>query len=219
MIVHKSFKHGWFYHYRVHVPKTQALCNHKYSTLQNYLLDVKDNCPDDYFQKGPRGSGLKIGLDVDMKKIKGHEVSELARLGLESAKFNTAHTNVQMFMLQNDNKTISIEVPIWLMESEFDGYSSLFNSTDPLTGHIDALRIEDGNVWVWDYKPNAVKEKYASTQTNFYAIMLSRRTGIPFEKFRCGYFDDKDAFVFKPTCKIPLVSQLKHTTTIKSKLI
>lgn len=208
MIVHKSFKHGWFYHYRIHVPKSQSLCESKYASLNKYLLDVKDSCPDDYFQKGPRGSGLKINVDVDIKRIKGHEVSDLARLGLESAKFNTAHTNVQMFMLQNDNHTISIEVPIWLLDSELEGYTDIFNSTDPLTGHIDALRIEDGKIWVWDYKPNAAKEKYASTQTNFYAMMLSARTGIPFSNFRCGYFDDVDAFVFKPTQKVPILKTI-----------
>lgn len=198
MIIHKSFKHGWFYHYRVHLPKTESLCNTHFSNLKKYLVDVRDNCPDDYFQKGPRSSALRFNLDLDIKHVTGHEVSELARLGLEEPKFNTAHSNVQMFMLQNDNNTISIEVPIWLLENELDSYKTIFDSIDPLTGHIDALRIEDGKVWIWDYKPKARKEKYASTQTNFYAMMLSKRTGVPLEKFRCGYFDDKDAFIFKP---------------------
>lgn len=203
MIIHKSFKHGWFYHYRVHLPKTEELCNHEFGSLRNYLLDVRDNCPDEYFQKGPRGSGLRMNLDLDIKKIKGHEVSELAVLGLESNRFKTAHSNVQMFMLQNDAKTISIEVPIWILDREFPSYKTVFDTTDPLTGHIDALRIEDGKIWVWDYKPNAAKEKFASTQTNFYALMLSKRTGVPIEKFRCGYFDDTDAFVFKPEAMKP----------------
>lgn len=208
MIIHKSFKHGWFYHYRIHVPKTDVLCSGKFSSLKNYLLDVKDHCPDDYFNTGPRSSGLRMNLDLDIRKIRGHEVSELARAGLESEKFKTAHSNVQMFMLQNDQMTISIEVPIWLLESELQNYSEIFASSDPLSGHIDALRVEGDLIWIWDYKPNAVKEKYASTQTNCYALMLSQRTGISLNKFRCGYFDDKDAFVFKP-----------EIITSKSKLI
>lgn len=198
MIVHKSFKHGWFYHYRIHVPKTESLCNNGLSSLKDYLLDVKENCPDDYFLKGPRNSGLRMNLDLDIKKLRGHEVSELARSGLESEKFKTAHSNVQMFMLQNDNKTISIEVPIWLLNKELPKFSSLFGTEDPLSGHIDALRIENNNIWIWDYKPNASKERFASTQTNFYALMLSKRTGLDLDKFRCGYFDEKDAFVFRP---------------------
>ena len=28
--------------------------------------------------------------------------------------------------------------------------------------------------------------------------MLSRRTNIPLEKFRCGYFDEFNTYVFKP---------------------
>lgn len=167
-----------------------------------------DECPNEYFAKGPRSSQLRMKFDVDTVKIKGHEVSELARQGLALDQYSTAHTNVQMFMLQNDDKTISIEVPIWLFDKELPGYFDLFNSEDVLTGHIDALRIEDGLVWVWDYKPNAHKEKYATTQTNFYAIMLSQRTGVPIDKFRCGYFDDEHAFVFKPLSRDVLKSKL-----------
>lgn len=204
MIIHKSFKHGWFYHYRIHVTKTDELCNNGFSSLKKYLHDVKDNCPDDYFQKGPRSSAIKRVLDVDMKKINGHEVCDLAKSGLERDNYGTAHTNVQMFMLQNDNKTISIEVPIWLLENELPNYESLLNSTEALTGHIDALRIENEHIWIWDYKPHATREKYASTQTNFYAIMLSKRSGIPLDKFRCGYFDDECAFVFRPEKKVIL---------------
>jgi len=198
MITHRSFAHGWFYHYRIHEPKTTVLCNNGFSPLKDYLHHVCDNCPHEHFLKGPRGSSIKKSLDIDLKKISGHEVSELARQGLESQKFKTAHSNVQMFMLQNDDKTISIEVPIWMLEPELKNFKELLDSSDPLSGHIDALRIEEGNIWVWDYKPNAIKEKYAATQVQFYSLMLSKRTGIPLNKFRCGYFDDLHAFIFKP---------------------
>ena len=198
MIVHKSFAHGWFYHYRFHKPKTESLCIKKLCALKDYLHDVVDNCPNDHFLKGPRSSSLRFNLDLDIKKVKGHEVCSLAENGLEEKRFGTAHTNVEMFMLQNDDKTISIEIPIWLLDNELKNYQNIFQTKDVLTGHIDILRVEDGNVWIWDYKPNANKEKYASTQVNFYALMLSKRTGIPFEKFRCGYFDSELAFVFKP---------------------
>jgi hypothetical protein len=207
-IVHKSFKHGWWYHYRVHNPKTKHLCCRGLSSMDTYLHDVMKSCPDDYFARGPRSSQLRMKFDVDLVKIKGHEVSELARQGLGQDRYGTAHSNVQMFMLQNDDKTISIEVPIWMLENELPDYNHFFDSKDALTGHIDALRIEDGLVWVWDYKPNAHKEKYASTQTNFYALMLSQRTGIPMTKFRCGYFDDEHAYVFKPLNRDVLKSKL-----------
>jgi hypothetical protein len=207
-ILHKSFKHGWWYHYRIHGPKTKTLCAKGLQGINKYLHHVKDNCPDEYFEKGPRSSQLRLKFDVELAKVKGHEVSELARQGLESDRYGTAHSNVQMFMLQNDDKTISIEVPIWLLEPELPNYTDFFSSSDALTGHIDALRIEDGFVWVWDYKPNAHREKYASTQTNFYALMLSQRSSIPIERFRCGYFDDEHAFIFKPLNRDVLKSKL-----------
>jgi ATP-dependent exoDNAse (exonuclease V) beta subunit len=147
-------------------------------------------------------------FDVEVAKTKGHEVCELARQGLEENRYNSAHSNVQMFMLAHDNHTISMEVPIWLMSEELPNYEDFFNTKEALSGHIDALRIEDGYVWIWDYKPNAHKEKYASTQVNFYAIMLSQRTGVPIERFRCGYFDDEHAFMFKPLTRDVLKSKL-----------
>jgi hypothetical protein len=208
-IVHKSFNHGWWYHYRVHDPKTKKLCSNGLSSINKYLHDVMTCCPEEYFNKGPRSSQLRMKFDIDLVKVRGHEVSELARQGLESDHYGTAHSNVQMCMLQNDDKTISIEVPIWILHKELPDYQEFFNTKeDALSGHIDALRIEDGLVWVWDYKPNAHREKYASTQVNFYAVMLSERTGVPLNKFRCGYFDDELAFIFRPIEKTVLKSRL-----------
>ena len=119
-------------------------------------------------------------------------------MGLESNYYDNAHMNVQMFMLSYDNKTIGIEIPIWLHKEEFANFENLLKSELPLSGHIDLVRIENGKIWIWDYKPNAHREKHAATQTYFYAIMLSKRTGIPLENFRCGYFDDKHSYVFDP---------------------
>ena len=101
-------------------------------------------------------------------------------------------------MLQNDATTIGVEVPIWIMPYELEVFKALFGCEEPLTGHIDVLRVENGKVWVWDYKPKATKEKYAHCQVLFYCLMLSKRTGIPLEKFRAGYFDEETAFMFEP---------------------
>ncbi len=160
-----------------------------------------DSCPNDYFNSGPRSSALKFRLEnLDLKQVTGHEISDLARHGLRinQDRYKTNHMKVQVFMLENDDKTISIEVPIWLKKEELDLYKTLFDSDEPLTGHIDVLRVEDGKIWIWDYKPNACNEKYAATQVFFYALMLSERTKIDLDNFRCGYFDSFYAFVFKP---------------------
>ena len=162
---------------------------------------MRKGCPNEYFQKGPRSSALKFNIpSISLAHLPNYETSELARLGLEINKerFFENHPKVQNFMLENDNKTIAIEVPLWLNSTELSLYDEIFNTRETLTGHIDLLRIEDSKVWIWDYKPNAFKEKYASTQVYFYALMLSKRTGISLNNIRCGYFDSKDTFIFSP---------------------
>jgi len=198
MILGTVFKHGGLYHYRIHRDKLEFLCSNGFQPLKSYLMDVRTNCPSKYFEEGPRSSVLRFGTGAQLKETKA-DVSVLARMGLESNYYDNAHLNVQMFMLGFDNKTIAIEVPLWLLPSELPEFKELFNSELPLSGHIDIVRIEDGKIWIWDYKPNAHLEKFASTQTYFYALMLSKRTGISLENFMCGYFDDKYVYTFSPS--------------------
>ncbi|MBI2671640.1 PD-(D/E)XK nuclease family protein [Candidatus Woesearchaeota archaeon] len=202
MILNKVLNHpGGFYEYKLHDFKSNEFCTSKFSSLKDYLHFVLKNCPDSYFRSGPRSSALKFQLpQITPVNIKNHDVSILAKYGLEINKerYSANHPKVQNFMLENDKNTIAIEVPIWLKENELSLYDEIFNSKEPLTGHIDLLRIEGDKIWIWDYKPNALKERYASTQVYFYALMMSKRTNINLENFRCGYFDDKDSFVFSP---------------------
>ena len=191
---------GGLYVYRVNSKKLNDLCDDNLLGLKNFMGSMFDNCPDDYFGSGPRGSSLKFKTHHETVELRGHKVCDFAKNGLvvNESRFKDNHSKVQLFMLENDSNTVAIEVPIWLSSDEVEGYNGLFGSDEPLTGHIDVLSVEDGNVWVWDYKPNAHKEKYADTQVYFYALMLSKRTGIPLDKFRCGYFDWERAYMFKP---------------------
>ncbi len=200
VIKHCSFAHkGGYYFYRVHNIKLNKLCN-GFGSLKEYLGNIFNNCPNKYFNSGPRGSGLKFNFGFDKIEVSGHEVSKLTKLGLveNSERYKTDHSKVQVFMLENDGHTIAVEVPIWLEKQELDGFNRFFKSDEPLTGHIDILRVDDNKIWVWDYKPGARQEKYADTQVYFYALMLSKRTGISLDNFRCGYFDSEHAFIFKP---------------------
>lgn len=199
-IVHKSFNHGWFYHYNIHGKKAHDLCAARpvLSGLGEYLYDVFEHCPQEPFVTGPRSSKVRSTIPVTLARIEGHEVSALAREGLVQGRFRTAHMNVQMWMLQHDAKTVSIETPLWLEQGEDAAVQDFLGVEGPLSGHIDALRIEDDKVWIWDYKPKAAKEKYAALQTYLYALMLSWRAKIPLEQMRCGYFDEEVAFVFEP---------------------
>ncbi len=190
---------GGYYNYKVHELKLNKLCKN-FPSLKIFLNDMFMNCPDDYFNNnGPRSSKLKFKLkNLDMHRVSGHEMNDLARQALEfnRERFKEGHPKVQVFLLENDNKTIAMETPIWLNPEELKNFN--FNLNSPLTGHIDVLRIEDNKIWIWDYKPSAFEEKYASTQVYFYALMLSQRTKIKLENFRCGYFDTNYSYIFKP---------------------
>jgi hypothetical protein len=166
-------------------------------------------CPDHYFLTGPRSSALKFDLGISPYETTGHEISQLAKKGIKSQKYKTAHSNVEVYLLENDTSTIAVELPLWLHHHELEAFHALFETDEPLSGHIDVLRIEqDGKIWIWDYKPSAHKKKYASCQTYFYALMLSKRAGIPLEEFRCGHFDEERAYIFKPTAEH--LSKIKH---------
>lgn len=207
MVIKQAFfQHkGGKYNYKVHEEKLKELCyKDGFLFLKDYLYGLFDSCPHDYFNRGPRSSLLRFKITEDLSRMNRHEVSSLAGLGLNVNKerFPDRHSQVQTFMLENDKKTVAMEVPIWLYQNELGCYQTVFKSKEVLTGHIDILRIENDKIWIWDYKPNANKEKYAATQTFFYAYMLSKRTGIPLSSFLCGYFDHSDTFVFKPEDKM-----------------
>lgn len=204
MIQHVSLAHGWYYHYRIHTAKKDILCNNGHSKLKTFLEKTMESCPDEHFLNGPRSSALKFSLPINLEEDLDNEVSRLCLQGLQTMdNYKTAHSKVQMFMLQFDKNTISVETPTWLHNKELKTFDKLFDSPDSLSGHIDVLRVEpDNNVWIWDFKPKAEKEKYASTQVFFYALMMSKRTGIPLKNFRCGYFDENIAYKFKPELKM-----------------
>ncbi|MBN1793084.1 PD-(D/E)XK nuclease family protein [Candidatus Woesearchaeota archaeon] len=207
MIQQVSLNHGAVpYEYMIHKAKLDSLTAERFSSLKSFLREMMGSCPSEPFFEGPRSSKLKFSMGIEPRRVENHEVIHLARSGLEWNRFRTAHSNVQGFMLSHDHKTVAVEVPLWLSPFECDEglqakFRERFQEEGPLSGHIDVLRIEDGKIWIWDYKPKADKEKYATTQTYFYALMLSKRTGIPLDNFMCGYFDDKSCFVFKPDVK------------------
>lgn len=200
---------GGYYNYKVHDLKLEKLSN-GFSSLKNYLNEMFSNCPNEYFNSGPRSSGLRFVLNnLDLVRVTGHQISDLARQGLKinQDRFKEAHPKVQVFLLENDDKTIAMEVPIWVNPDELNNLTS-FKTKSPLTGHIDILRIEGEKIWIWDYKPRAFEEKYAATQIYFYALMLSKRTNISLDNFRCGYFDEKYSYIFKPELSLVNIKPL-----------
>ena len=66
-----------------------------------------------------------------------------------------------------------------------------------LTGHIDIVQIRNGQIHLLDYKPNASKEKPIE-QLTWYALAMSRQTGLRIFNFTCAWFDEKDYYQFYP---------------------
>lgn len=200
MLKQVSFKHGWFYHYRFCEDKINILCNSNFSTLKDYFYNMLTSCPHDYFLSGPRSSSLKFDLNTDICEEKLSKLSLLTKEALNWKNYKTAHSNVEVFMLNYDKNTLAVEIPIWILPEEYPMFSDLFiDEKNPLSGHIDILQIIDGKIWILDFKPKAHLEKFAKTQTYMYAVMLSKRTGISLENFMCGYFDENTSYTFSPS--------------------
>jgi len=66
-----------------------------------------------------------------------------------------------------------------------------------LTGHVDIVQVRNGMIHLLDYKPNAKKEKPIE-QLTWYALAMSRLTGLKLYEFKCAWFDETDYFEFYP---------------------
>ena len=82
-----------------------------------------------------------------------------------------------------------------------------------LTGHVDIVQIRNGSVHLLDYKPNAAKEKPIE-QLTWYALALSRLTGLRLYEFKCAWFDEKDYFEFYPLHAVKKLSDKKRSKKV-----
>jgi len=80
-----------------------------------------------------------------------------------------------------------------------------------LTGHIDIVQVRNGIVHLLDYKPNAEKEKPIE-QLTWYAMALSRLTGLRLFEFKCAWFDEHGYYEFYP---LHVVKKLNRKRTKK----
>ncbi|MEM4755719.1 MAG: hypothetical protein QW594_01155 [Candidatus Woesearchaeota archaeon] len=109
MIKKASFNHGWWYYYRVHTEKLEQLIIPE--GLKHYLLSLFSSCPHDYFSQAPRSSALRFEHAIPLQKLYFHEISQLAKLSEAYQQYRTAHSRVELYLLENDDKTIAVEVP------------------------------------------------------------------------------------------------------------
>ena len=194
----RSFAHGQGHYYRF---RTATFKLDKVPMpLREFLSGLQSNCPDRYFMSGPRASSFEAAFAIPMTSSAEHPMVRLSQEGLRVRKLKSAHEDLEKHLLDCDAETIACEVPIWFEPSELGRFAaSIPKPGDTLTGHIDILRYEqDGRIGIWDYKPSAAEESKANVQVYLYALMLSKRTGLAIDRFRCGYFDSSVAFWFSP---------------------
>jgi hypothetical protein len=196
-----SFEHKpAFYRYRVALARTAGLPE----PVADYLHALFTNCPNHLFRQTVfrasqvRRSGLAV--EIPLTRVRDHDIIALAGRSEAFTDVSSRHENLQKYFLEHNPHTMACEVPVWMESWEFEDYARILKTRDALTGHIDVLRHEaDGLLGVWDYKPRAAAERSADIQVFLYALMLSLRTGLPLTAFLCGYFDEQDAFLFRPS--------------------
>lgn len=223
MIEVVSMAHRQLYRFRYHRAKTllslEEYKNRRFDRLKEYLENISSETPHQYFQDGERMSEIKSKFDkTDMiVRSKSNFANKIAEFVLRSVTENKdRHDALQRFMIANDSVTVGTEVPVYIrredvehMENELkfkitdDGQLELKGDKQAqrfpklLTGHIDIVQIRNGMVHILDYKPNASKEKPIE-QLTWYALALSRLTGLRLFEFKCAWFDDKDFYEFYP---------------------
>jgi ATP-dependent exoDNAse (exonuclease V) beta subunit len=194
--------------------------NHNLAPLKEYLDNISSETPHQYFQDGERMSEIRSKFDkADMVvRSKTNFANRLADFVLQSVPENKQrHEELQRFMIANDSCTVATEVPVYIrrediehMENvlkfkileegdliEIKGDKNLRKMPKLLTGHIDFIQIRNGQVHLLDYKPNASKEKPIE-QLTWYALAMSRLTGLRIFNFVCAWFDEKDYYQFYP---------------------
>src|SRR3989344_7328007 len=203
----------------------QEFKNRNFGPLKDYLDGVSSETPHQYFQEGVRISEIKTKFDKSQMIVrsKSNYANRLAEFVLPAVKDRKKrHEALQQFFVANDSVSVASEVPVYIRREDIEHMQNVlkFNILDGnieirgragkakaksvaeglprlLTGHIDLLQVRNGQIHILDYKPNAAKEKPIE-QLTWYALALSRLTGLRLFEFKCAWFDEKDYFEFYP---------------------
>ena len=218
-----TLAHKQLYRFRYHRAKTalmiQEFPNRRFTALKDFLDSVSSETPHQYFQEGDRMSEIKSKFDKAEMIVTGKSnyANRLAQFVLQTVSDNKLrHEALQRFMLANDSVTVATEVPVYIRKEDIEHMENVldFKITDNgkiavkgskemkampalLTGHIDFIQIRNGQIHLLDYKPNADKEKPIE-QLTWYALAMSRLTGLRLFEFKCAWFDDKHYYEFYP---------------------
>ena len=180
----------------------------------------------------------KAEMIVKGKNNFANELTKFVLQGVPENK--ERHEALQRFLVANDSVTVATEVPVYIRREDIEHMQNVlkFNvvgeegvvlrgresrnakraaTSAPrlrpfpklLTGHIDVVQVRNGIVHILDYKPGAAKEKPIE-QLTWYALALSRLTGLRLYEFKCAWFDEHDYFEFYP---LHVVKKLQRKRT------
>lgn len=228
MVETTTLAHRQLYRFRYHRPKLlltlEEYKNRNFGRLMEFLDAISTETPHQYFSEGERMSEIKSKFDKTDMLVKGKEnfANQFAKFILQGVPNNKdRHEVLQRFMIANDSVTVATEVPVYIRkedvahleqvlkfkvtaaDEETTGLIELKGKKRPvpfpamLTGHIDIVQVRNGIVHILDYKPNADKEKPIE-QLTWYALALSRLTGLRLYEFKCAWFDENTYFEFYP---------------------
>ncbi len=199
MRIEKTFHHGIPYTFLFDEKKiTESENRHKRKFLE-YSRNLLETRLPDGFSHPPRASRMRFPqlkcYEID------HPLREFAQYAHRVSLEGSRHERMETFLMLSDRASVAVEVPVWMTPKE----SQLFDSN--LTGHIDLVRLTD-KIEIWDYKPYASREIFASCQVYWYCRMLSTRLSIDIDEFRCGFFDAYNVYVIEPEY-VPFQKTLK----------
>ncbi len=212
-----SMAHRQIYRFRYHRAKLSLLLedykHRNFGRIRDYLESVSAETPHQYFQDGDRISETKERFSYEGVYLRAKEnyATKIARFVLQAVNENKfRHEALQRFMIATDSVTVATEVPVYITGEDIEHLSKVLGFTIAgfeewkkskkrilITGHIDFLQVRNGQIHILDYKPHAEKERPIE-QLTWYALALSRLTGVRLYEFVCAWFDDTHYFEFYP---------------------
>ncbi|MEX2013426.1 MAG: Hint domain-containing protein, partial [Parcubacteria group bacterium] len=237
-----TMAHRQLYRFRYHRAKIVLMLeefkNRNLYPLKEYLDAVSTETPHQYFQDGERMSEIRSKFDKAGMIVRGKKnfANKLAQFVLQSVAENKQrHEELQRFMIANDSCTVATEVPVYIRKEDIEHMENVlkFKISDDgliemkgqkekqkmprlLTGHIDIVQVRNGSIHLLDYKPKAEKEKPIE-QLTWYAMALSRLTGLRLYNFVCGWFDEKEYFQFYPLHVVKKLQDRKRRKFVRFK--
>ena len=230
-----TMAHRQLYQFRYHRAKMKLSLDEEYRNrslrpLKEYLDSVSSETPHQYFEDGVRASEIKERFSTDKLYIRGKQnyATKTAAFVLQAVKENTArHDALQRFFIANDSVTVATEVPVYITGDDIVHMRDRLGFDIPeckeigsrhrliITGHIDFLQVRNGRVHILDFKPRADREKPIE-QLTWYALALSRLTGLRMYEFMCAWFDEDNYYEFFPLHAVYKKTQKKRKQWNKS---